>query len=327
MYLIAYSGGMDSSALLHQYANTHPRDKLRAIHVNHGLYPEADAWQSHCEKTCADLNIPLTCVKLQSKPPEGESIEAWARDKRRAVFAEHLQENESLVTGQHADDQAETLLLQLLRGAGPKGLSAMPAEAEFEGRRHIRPMLKLSKQDIHHYVREHEIDWVNDHSNQDTQFDRNFLREKIIPVLKQRWPSLEKTLSRSAAHCAEQELLVQLLLAPLFIQCQGSKLGTLSIQALQRHPAVVQRALVRHWLGEKKFPMPGHKKFENIFQELIPARADASPLIAWGEVCIRRYRDDLYALYLSDFEKVMPRQAGMKKAFQEQGIPPWERFG
>jgi tRNA(Ile)-lysidine synthase len=325
MILIAYSGGIDSTVLLHQLIQTHPRDQLRAIHINHALYPEADHWQAHCEQTCQHYGIPLTCIKLTEKPKKSESLEAWARQHRHHIFAAHLQPDEILMTAQHADDQAETVLLQLLRGAGPKGLSAMPAEKSLGEGRHQRPLLNTSKADIIKYAQEHQLTWITDHSNADHQFDRNYIRGALMPILKERWPSAHETLSRSAAHCAEQEALLQLLLAPIYLSCAGSRFGTLSLKALKQHDELIQRAIIRHWLSEKKFPMPGHKKFDNIFDELIPARPDANPIIAWGEVCIRRYRDDLYALKLVEILPSGERKPGMKKIFQEQGIPPWER--
>jgi tRNA(Ile)-lysidine synthase len=320
---VAFSGGIDSTVLLHQLIHEHPREQLRAIHVNHDLYPEADAWQAHCQKTCDDLKIPLIAVKLNTKPPVGESIEAWARDARYAIFREHLQDNERLMLAHHADDQAETVLLQLLRGSGPKGLSAMPAEKAFGNGWLVRPLLNWSKQDIQAYAKQHQLLFIQDHSNLDTQFNRNFLRNNIIPLLKDRWPSLEETLSRSARHCAEQEALLEILIKPIYSVSAGSKTGTLSIKALQQHPEQVQRALVRYWLNDKQFPMPGHKKFEKIFEDLIPARPDAQPHIIWGDICLKRYRDDLYALTLSD---IKPTKMGTKKSFQEQGVPPWERM-
>lgn len=320
--LLAYSGGIDSTVLLHQLAQAYPSENLRAIHINHGLYPEADAWQQHCEKTCANLNIPLMSIKLDSQPQAGESIEAWARAQRYAIFQDQLKENEILITAQHADDQAETVLLQLIRGAGPKGLSAMPDEKPFGKGKLIRPLLNTPKAEIIQYAKEHKLTWVHDHSNSNIQFDRNFLREKIIPELKSRWPSLDDTFSRSARYCAEQTELVQCLLNPLYTVCAGSREGTLSIHALSKQPEIIQRALVRHWLADKQLPMPGHKKFDKIFEDLIPARPDAQPEIIWGEVCLRRYRDDLYALKLHE---INPSQTGTKKTFQRDGIPPWER--
>jgi tRNA(Ile)-lysidine synthase len=268
------------------------------------------------------LALPLIAAKLDTKPPAGESVEAWARDQRYSIFREYLQNNELLMTAQHADDQAETILMQLLRGSGPKGLSAMAQRKKFGRGTLVRPFLDKSKQDLLDYARQHQLTWVQDHSNFDTQFDRNFLREDIIPLLKKRWPRLEETLSRSARHCAEQESLLQALLQPIYHLIAGTKPGTLSIKALLQHSFVVQRALIRHWLDDKQVPMPGHKKFDKIFEDLIPARPDAQPQITWGEVCIRRYRDDLYALRLDD---IKAEKTGTKKSFQKEGIPPWER--
>jgi tRNA(Ile)-lysidine synthase len=326
MILIAYSGGVDSSVLLHQLAHTQPLDQLRAIHINHALYPEADHWQAHCEAICQSLGIPLICIQLKEAPPQGASIEAWARDQRHAIFAAHLQPGDILMTAQHADDQAETLLLQLIRGAGPKGLSGMPAEKPLGEGRLQRPLLSWNKEKILAYAQAHQLSWITDHSNQDLTFDRNYLRQGVIPLLKDRWPGLEQTLSRSAAHCAEQESLIKHLLAPLYQGVQGSAPGTLSIEALLANPPGVQRALVRHWLAEQGFPLPSRDKFEKIFENVIPARPDAQPLLVWGGQCIRRYRDNLYALpYEPSVRRSQASGRTQKKRFQSKGIPPWER--
>lgn len=358
--LVALSGGLDSTVLLHALADFIPSDRLRAIHIHHGLSPHADQWQLQCETLCARLNIRLITECVQSRPQPGDSIEAWARSERYKICAQHLQDNELLMTAQHAQDQAETLLLALVRGSGPKGLSAMPLIKPFGRGFHVRPFLHMDREILLTYAKEQHLTWVHDESNDNQDYDRNFLRHVIMPALQQRWPSIVQTLVRVAGHCVEQEALIDLLLAPLWPQLQGSRLGTLSIAGLLKQDIVIQKALIRGWLAMKQYPMPGHKMLDEILLTLIPAAEDAQPQVAWGDISVRRYRDDLYVLSTDQTQSLaayrfewngaepllLPHGAGvlppdpelgactvcfdqpglgLKKFFQAQGIPPWER--
>lgn len=322
---VAFSGGVDSTVLLHALAQTMPATQLRAIHIHHHLYPEADNWQQHCEQFCAQLNIPIITVHLDGKPGAGASIEAWAREQRYRAMQANIKPNEILMTAQHQGDQAETFLLQLMRGSGMKGLSAMPTTKPFANTELVRPFLGLPKSDLIAYAKAHDLTWVEDHSNQNAQFDRNFIRNEILPVLQTRWPSVEHVLARVAEHCGEQQALTSELLAPLLVAARGSRPETVSIQAVLKHAQSVQKALIREWLGQLNIPMPGHKKLNEVFVSVIPARADASPMVEWNGYCIRRYRDDLYALKVADIKESEGPRAFDKKHYQEHGIPPWER--
>jgi tRNA(Ile)-lysidine synthase len=358
--VVALSGGLDSTVLLHALADIIPRERLRAIHIHHGLSPNANHWQTHCISLCKSLGVALTTLQVQGRPAQGESIEAWARDQRYTLLEQHLQDGELLMTAQHADDQAETVLLALLRGSGPKGLAAMPLIKPFGKGFHVRPLLELSRNILEDYAHEHQLSWVHDESNDDHSYDRNFLRHAVTPVLEQRWPSLAQTLVRVASHCAEQEKVLEALLAPLWPSMLGSQPGTLSITELTKQDVLVQKALIRGWLEHGGHSMPGHKMLDEILHTLIPAAEDARPQVNWGEVSVRRYRDDLYALRPQETQSLkdiciewegthpltLPLGAGvispdpglgsctirfdqqglgLKKTFQELGIPPWQR--
>ena len=213
--LVAFSGGLDSSVLLHALAalrRQRPALQLRALHVHHGLSAFADRWVEHCRSRCADWQIPLTVTHVQVDARQG-GIEAAARAARYAAFSTALTEGEALLTAQHLDDQSETFLLALKRGSGPAGLSAMAARAALGEHLLLRPLLGCSRQTLESYAQRHALTWIDDDSNQDTRFDRNFLRLQVLPQLNQRWPHFASAVARSAGLCAEQEQLLDELLA------------------------------------------------------------------------------------------------------------------
>ena len=199
-YRVAYSGGCDSHVLLHALAGVREQlaAPLAAIHINHRLSEQAGAWAEHCRRICTALDIPLVEVTVHAHPGLGESPEAAAREARYSAWRELLQAGEGLLLAQHQDDQAETLLLQLLRGSGPKGLAAMPPMTDFAAGWLGRPLLGQSRAALCRYAREQALDWIEDPSNLDTDLDRNYLRHELLPVLQARWPSAALTLSRAA---------------------------------------------------------------------------------------------------------------------------------
>ena len=176
---------------------------LAAIYVDHGLQAASAGWGKHCARSCRDLDVPFRVLKINARPAPGESPEAAARRARYAALAVELEPDAALLTAHHRDDQAETLLLQLLRGAGPHGLAAMPAAARLGQGWLLRPLLDLDRADLLAYAHEHGLRWIEDASNADTGFDRNYLRHRILPLLRERWPAANRTLARSARWCAE----------------------------------------------------------------------------------------------------------------------------
>ncbi len=295
---IAYSGGLDSHVLLHAAASLRGRLRLdlRAVHVHHGLLREADAWAAHCVQVCADLGVPLVVRRLGLAPAAGESLEAVAREARYAAFRELLQPGDRLATAQHRDDQAETLLLALLRGAGVHGLAAMPARAVLGAGVLLRPLLALPRRALAEYARATGLHWVDDPSNAELARDRNRLRHLVIPTLRARWPALDRTLARSAAHCAEAAELLNSFADELLLGLAADVPTALSIGRLRALDAARQRLVLRRWVVQQGFRAPDSDRLRRIISELLPAGADRQPLVAWPGCEVRRHRDALYAL-------------------------------
>lgn len=295
---VAYSGGVDSHVLLHALARQRAELPwpLGAVHIHHGLQAQADAWSEHCRQVCAALDIPFVLLQGDARPAAGESPEASARDLRYALLRDWLPDDALLLSAHHQDDQAETLLLQLLRGAGPKGLSAMPASAPLGSGALLRPLLNYGRADLLTYAEAEGLKWIEDPSNADTRYDRNFLRHRLLPELKSRWPATAMVLSRSAELCAEAAALEEATAEQDLATAQGSGAGTLSVTALADLTAARQRNLLRHWLQLRAFSLPSRALLQRILDEVLHCRADAEPRVHWAGAEVRRYRDDLFVM-------------------------------
>jgi tRNA(Ile)-lysidine synthase len=294
----AYSGGMDSTVLLHllaHHALLPTGTALRAIHVHHGLHAHADAWVAHAETQCRAWGVALTVVRVDARAGAGESPEAAAREARYRAFEQHLGAGDVLLTAHHADDQAETFLLRALRGAGPAGLTAMPARRGLGRGELFRPLLDASRQQLHTYAVAQGLTWVDDSSNQQIRFDRNFLRHQVMPLLQSRWPDAVTQLGRVAALQAERWAWDQALLAQGVQAAQDAE-GRLSASALRVQPAALQAEWVRCWLSQQHIaPIPARKLTE-LLHQMLHARADAMPCVTWRGGEVRRYREWLYAM-------------------------------
>ncbi|WP_145586419.1 tRNA lysidine(34) synthetase TilS [Yersinia kristensenii] len=296
--LVGFSGGLDSSVLLHLLVCL--RDKLipdlmiRAIHIHHGLNPLADSWVRHCQQQCEQWNIPLEVVRVNIDARH-TGIEAAARTARYQAFTSHLADNEVLVTAQHLDDQCETFLLALKRGSGPAGLSAMAAKMHFAHSQLWRPLLAFSREILENYARTQQLQWIEDDSNQDDRFDRNFLRLRVLPLLTQRWPHFAQAAARSASLCAEQEQLLDELLADNLQQLQNAD-GALSIEGLLLASEVKRAAILRRWLAGGGALMPSQSQLQRLWLEVAMARQDAEPQLILGTHQVRRFRQYLYLL-------------------------------
>lgn len=299
-YYLAYSGGLDSHVLLHACAALQAQNSqsfyFQAIHIHHGLQASADAWVQHAQQICAALQLPLKLIYLNLKPAVGESIEAVARQARYQAFSACLAPNDLLLTAHHQDDQAETFLLNAVRGSGGAGLAAMPTVRPLGLGKLGRPLLACSRAQLEAYARLYDLQSINDPSNEQIQFDRNYLRHEIIPRLRSRWPSIAPTLSRAAAWQAEQQQVLNHLLTKQLEQVKGSQTATLSVLALRAEDTDLQKALIRQWLQLLGFALPSAKKLQHILTDVLAAPLDANPCVAWAGCELRRYRDDLYAL-------------------------------
>lgn len=293
-YVVAYSGGLDSHVLLHllrRYAK--PGIRLQAIHVHHGLQPAADAWEQHCKTSCAQWQIPYTYCNITIERQAGESVEMVARRLRYTALERYVTDTSCLFTAHHQDDQAETVLLQLCRGAGPRGLSGMPALKRFGLGWHARPLLGFKRESLLAYAKEHQLAWVEDESNADLRFDRNFIRHRILPLLQSRWPGVTETVSRSAGHCARAETLLSDRAEQDCLKGKGHLPQSLSVSALMQLAPIRQMNAIRHWLDIQGVPMPNTAKLEQMLTSLLQASADGQPCVTWQGVSVRRYRDDV----------------------------------
>ncbi|MBG0847908.1 tRNA lysidine(34) synthetase TilS [Pseudomonas chengduensis] len=253
---IAFSGGLDSSVLLHllaDWARHEDLPPLSAIHVHHGLQSAGDAWPVHCARVCEQLGIALEVVRVQVTP--SASLEQAARSARYQAFCERLRPGEVLLSAQHRDDQAETLLFRLLRGAGVRGLAAMPASRPLGRGGLFRPLLDSSRAELREYAQSHGLTWIEDPSNADERFSRNFLRRQMIPLLAERWPQVTANIARSARHLGEaQQLLDELAAMDLAAAhgvsaCPWLTLPSLELSAVSALSDARQRNLLRYWLA------------------------------------------------------------------------------
>ena len=293
--LVGFSGGLDSTVLLHRlklWRDREPDVQLRAMHIHHGLSPHADDWVAHCEAVCSGWAIPLI-VERVTLEDEGLGIEAQARKARYAAFSGALQPGEALVTAQHLDDQCETFLLALKRGSGPAGLSAMPERAGFAETELIRPLLGETRASLEAWAQQHHLRWIEDESNQDDSYDRNFLRLRVLPLLSERWAHFSEAVARSAMLCAEQEsLLDELLSGELNTLITAD--GALNIAPLKVMNPVRRAALIRRWLASHRAVMPSRAMLNRIWEEVAQAREDAAPCIHLNGYDVRRYKEQLW---------------------------------
>jgi tRNA(Ile)-lysidine synthase len=336
---VGLSGGVDSVVLLHKL---HKLPGVSAIHVHHGLSPNADGWAAFCRRLCARLGVPLT-VKKVKVVKRGEGLEAAARDARYAVFKQVP--DEALALAHNLDDQAETVLMNLLRGAGVRGASGMARESRFHGKTLLRPLLEVPRDEILAYAREHRLEWIEDESNADESLTRNFIRHSVAPLLAKKFPQWKRSLGRAARHFSRKEIAGEQMLRA-YLRSKGLRAPSEAklAEMLKQLTAGGARTLIEHdgarlrvyrgrvlaergapsgafkaiqWKGENRLAIPelgGELRFravrgkgfsKNLFKETLSIR-----LRAGGE----RLQPDARR----------PRRT-LKNLFQEAGVPPWER--
>jgi len=295
-YWVGFSGGLDSSVLLHVLASLREQlpGPLSAIHVDHALQEGSADWAGHCRSECELLGVPLTSVLVDAAPKSGESPEAAARAARYAAIEAALSPRAMLLTAHHLDDQAETLLLQLLRGAGVEGLAAMPANRDWNAGWHARPLLGLRRSALRAWAVANRLRWIEDPSNAASVADRNYLRHHVMPGLVARWPGAPESIARSAAHCADAADSISRLAEQDLDMVPGAE--PLPAGVLRGLPLVRARNVLRYWLRKQNAPALSLRRLDDALDQLCHARADAAVRIAWGDVEMRRFRGKAWLL-------------------------------
>jgi tRNA(Ile)-lysidine synthase len=328
-FLVAFSGGLDSTALLHAVAGVreqHSTDVV-AVHIDHQLQADSSDWARHCETVAAGLDVEFICRTVQVDSKSGRGMEAAARDARYAAFHDLMRAGDCLLSAHHRDDQAETLLLNLMRGSGPTGLAGIPAVRSFGEGWLWRPLLGVPRSDLEAYAREHELQWLEDPSNATDVFDRNFLRQEILPRLEQRWPGADKRIVRSAELARDAAGLLAEL-ADIDLRNMAVAAGRIDLGAFDTLSKPRQRNLLRQLVANLGLPAPPAAKLESILEDLVPAREDAAPLVCWPGAEVRRYRGHLFVL--SDAPPAVPTleqfvfedgaETGLSAAVMEAGL-------
>lgn len=303
---IAYSGGIDSHVLLHVCASQPElKSKITAVYVDHGLQSLAESWAIHCQAEAEKLAVSFQLLRVNAHPKTGQSPEEAARAARYQALQSLLNENDVLLVAQHQEDQLETVLLQLFRGAGVQGLAAIPASTAFGKGLMLRPFLDISKQVVQDYAQTHHLSWIEDPTNQSDNFDRNFLRNQILPLLKTRWPNVAKTVSRSASHCATAQHLLNELGELLFSTVFNPEDNTLRISKLQQLDSNKKSLVIRQWFRQQDLQMPSAAFIIAIFKTVIDTKTSAEPQLKKAGYVIRRYQDKLYCDHdLPDFQNL-----------------------
>jgi tRNA(Ile)-lysidine synthase len=292
---VAFSGGLDSTALL--AALRQLRDaplRLRALHIDHGLQSKSRAWSAHCARVARALGVPFELRRARIVRARGESPEAAARAARYRLLGASLAPGEVLLTAHHADDQLETVLLQLLRGAGVAGIAAMPERAPFAQGTLLRPLLRWTRAELAQWLTAQGLAWVEDDSNALPHADRNYLRLQVLPLIRARWPGAAGSAARVARHAAEaHELLLLLGARDAARAACGAQLSAAVLRAL---PVARRRNALRCWIAAHGYRAPPASRLTQIAGPLLAARADAHPAVAWEGARVQRQGERLWLL-------------------------------
>lgn len=306
-YVVALSGGLDSSALLHMLCACVDKAQILALHVNHGLQDEAREWAAHCAAMAKSLGVQFRRLDVEVDLNSGRGLEAAARVARYRAMHELMGDGDWLLSGHHREDQAETVILNLLRGSGPAGVAGIGEIQKSGPGWLVRPLLDIGQNELRDYAQAVSLQWIDDPSNTDVRFDRNYLRHKVMPVLQQRWPDIAQRLHRSATHAGEAEILMREL-AAADLRGIGGDARRLPLDGLQALDASRQRNLIRFALRESGLTTPSTQMLQRVLDEVIPAREDAQPLVIWDGAAVRRYRNNVYLMQDKIADAIVPME-------------------
>lgn len=297
---VAFSGGRDSTVLLHALATLRDERRLdlRAVHVNHGLQQAAGEWAGHCVATAGRLAVPCEAKSVVVRNDRGKGLEAAAREARYATLRQALRAGEWLLTAHHADDQLETVLLHLFRGSGVSGLAGIPRDTAFGSGRLCRPLLDVGVDELAAYAARYLVPeglgWLTDPMNADRGFDRTFVRHEVTPVLRRRFPAAASAIGRTAALAAEAAgLLDELARTDARDSVDGHRV---SLAALERYAPARQRNLIRVLVRDRGWATPPERRLREGLTQLLAAAPGRQPVLAWGGHEIRRFREHLHLL-------------------------------
>jgi len=299
VYWVGYSGGADSTALLCalQQLKSALAPEIKALHVNHGLHPDADAWQAHCERYCAKLGIELQVRRVRVNRQSGTGLEAEARRMRYGVVEETLRAGELFLTAHHRSDQAETLLLNLVRGSGVDGLAAMPVTRVLGRGLLARPLLEFSMQSLRQYLLDRNLEWLEDPSNLDQSLDRNHMRQHIIPELEERWPGVSERIVRSAGHCRDASSVLAIWADETLAGClPHERVLDLALldDASPEDDGAAFRILVRRWLAINQAPPLPTRRLHALSDQLQHASTRSHVCIEWEGWVIHQFKNQLW---------------------------------
>ena len=294
-YVVGFSGGADSTALLHALNEVKYQLKapISAIHVNHGLHTDANMWQSHCKDLCRQYAIPLNCLRVNLGHESGKGLEAEARELRYRAISNQLESGACLLTAHHADDQAETLLLNLMRGSGVDGLSAMPVSRTFGDAVILRPLLGFQNSALKTYLRDQNIGWIDDPSNQQLDQDRNFVRHQVIPLLEQRWPEVSKRLLLTRKAMSDTRKLLEKM-ADDHLQENLAHPQVLNIATMTGANPELFKLVIRRWLKRAGATSVPVYQLESFYQQVQAADSDSRVNVTWQRWIMRLYKQQLW---------------------------------
>lgn len=309
---VACSGGADSTALLHALARL-PQARargLRALHVDHGLHPDSARWSEHCQRFCEALDIPIRIVRVQVEHARGEGVEAAARRARYEAFERNLRPGEWLALAHHREDQVETVLLKLLRGAGPQGLAGMRVRRPLGNGTLWRPLLETPRSVLREYLVAHGLEYIEDPSNADTSLARNYLRSEVLPGLHAHWPHATQSILHAAKLCRDSADHLDAL-AGSALQALVRDGSTLDATGWSALPDALRALVLERWLHDQGLPAPTQAQMAELRRQAVETREDHVPLVTWPGAQVRVWRGALHA-------------TAPEPSFDENWSHPWD---